>query len=194
MLSAVRDTAALVNPSSPPGKSQRYARPERERRFLLSGPPAGVIERTTHIIDHYLTGTRLRLRQMVETRGTSTATYYKLTQKVPAIDGGPGLVSTIYLDMEEYALLAALPAAILRKTRYSIPPFGIDAYVAPLRGLFVAEVEFDDDAAMKAFSPPPWVIAEVTLDSRFTGGHFSTMNSNDLTDLLSQFGLRVADS
>jgi hypothetical protein len=108
---------------------------------------------------------------------------------VPAPDGRPGLLSTVYLNTEEYALLASLPAAVLRKTRYSVPPFGIDAYEAPLSGLLIAEAEFDNDAAMNSFSPPPWVIAEVTLDSRFTGGHLVTMQSRDLIELLSSFGL-----
>ena len=178
-----------VNPSAPPGKSQRYAKPERERRFLLARRPAGSVEKTTLIVDRYLLGTRLRLRQMIETQGTSTSTYYKLTQKVPAPDGGPGLLSTTYLNVEEYTLLATLPAAVLRKTRYSVPLFGIDAYSAPLSGLFLGEVEFDDDAEMNTFNPPPWIVAEVTLDSLFTGGHLSTMQSGDLIGLLSAFGL-----
>ncbi len=127
---------------------------------------------------------------MIETQDTSTRTYYKLTQKVPAADGGPGLLSTTYLSVEEYILLATLPAAVLRKTRYSVPPFGIDAYDAPLGGLVLAEVEFDDDEAMSLFKPPPWIVAEVTLDARFTGGHFATMQSRDLTELLAAFGLR----
>lgn len=185
----MRDTTTFVNPSAPTGKSQRYAKPERERRFLLAGPPPGAVETTRHIVDRYLVGTRLRLRQIVETQGAATGTYYKLTQKVPAPDGGPGLVSTTYLNLEEYTLLASLPAAVLRKTRYSVPPFGIDAYETPLRGLFMAEVEFTDDAAMNAFSPPAWTVAEVTLDSRFTGGHFITMQPGDLTGLLAAFGI-----
>jgi CYTH domain-containing protein len=189
---SMRDTIAFVNPSAPPGKSQRYAKPERERRFLLAARPHDPVEKTTSIVDRYLVGTRLRLRQMAENQGTSTSTYYKLTQKVPAPDGGPGLLSTTYLSLEEYTLLATLPAAVLRKTRYSVPPFGIDAYDAPLSGLFLAEVEFDDDVAMNAFEPPPWVVAEVTLDSRFTGGHFATMQSGDLIELLSAFGLPSA--
>ena len=185
----MRDTSAFANPSAPPGKSQRYARPERERRFLLASRPAGAVEKTAHIVDRYLAGTRLRLRQIIETQGALTSTYYKLTQKVPASDGGPGLLSTTYLSREEYALLATLPASVLRKTRYSIRPFGIDEYETPLSGLFLAEVEFDDDAAMNVFTPPPWIVAEVTLDSRFTGGHFTTMQSADLMGLLSEFGV-----
>jgi CYTH domain-containing protein len=185
----VRDTTSFSNPSAPTGKSQRYARPERERRFLLAGLPAGAVERTACLVDRYLVGTRLRLRQIIETQGTSTRTYYKLSQKVPAPDGGPGLLSTTYLSVEEYTLLTTLPAPILRKTRFSVPPFGIDAYEGPLSGLFLAEVEFDDDFAMNAFNPPSWIVAEVTLDSRFTGGHLVTMKSADLIELLSAFGL-----
>ncbi|HEY1891335.1 MAG TPA: hypothetical protein VGG63_13055 [Steroidobacteraceae bacterium] len=190
----MHDTTTLVNPSAPAGKSARYAKPELERRFLAAGVPGGAVDKTAYIVDRYLVGTRLRLRQMIETRGAVTSTYCKFTQKVPAPDGGPGLISTTYLNPDEYELLATLPAAILRKTRYSVPPFGIDEYEAPLAGLYVAEVEFDDDAAMRAFSPPPWVIAEVTLDSRFTGGHFAKMQPEDLTVLLSAFGLRPPDS
>lgn len=185
----MRDTTAFINPSAPPGKSRRYARPERERRFLLAGRPTGAVEKTTCIIDRYLLGTRLRLRQMIETQGTSTSTYYKLTQKVPAPDGGPGLISTAYLNVGEYTLLATLAAAVVRKTRYSVPPFGVDAYDAPLEGLFLAEVEFDDDLAMNAFQPPPWIVAEVTLDSRFSGGHLAAMESGDLIELLAAFAV-----
>ena len=134
----MRKTTGFVNPSAPSGKSQRYARPERERRFLLAH----------------------------------------------------GLLSTIYLTLEEYTLLTALPATTLCKTRYSIPPFGIDAYEGPLSGLILAEIEFYDDAAMNGFIPPPWTIAEVTLDSRFTGGAFISMQSEDLAGLLSAFGVR----
>lgn len=186
---SMHDTNALINPSAPAGKSERYARPERERRFLAARLPPGTVDKAARILDRYLLGTRLRLRQMIETRSASIHTYYKLTQKVPAPGGGPGLISTTYLTAEEYTLFATLPAAVLRKTRYSIPPFGIDAYEAPLRGLFVAEVEFDDDAAMNAFSAPSWTVAEVTRDSRFTGGHFAAMRAEDLIDLLSAFGL-----
>ena len=78
---------------------------------------------------------------------------------------------------------------MLRKTRYSVPPFGVDAYEPPLSGLFIAEVEFDSDAAMNSFSPPSWAVAEVTVDSRFTGGHLVTMESVELFGLLSSFGL-----
>ncbi len=178
----------LANPSAPPGKSQRYAKPERERRFLLTRVPAGEIVKTATITDRYLLGTRLRLRLMVEAQGEASRTYYKLTQKIPAPDGGPGLLSTTYLNEEEFALLATLPGSVLRKTRYSIPPFGVDVFDRPLDGLILAECEFDDDAAMHSFKPPAWILAEVTFDLRFTGGSLATMDPVDLTRLLTPFG------
>ena len=127
---------------------------------------------------------------MIETQGSSTHTYYKLTQKIPGPDGGPGLLCTTYLNSEEYSLLASLPAAVLSKTRYSIPPFGVDEFEGPLKGLFLGEAEFEDDAAMAAFNPPPWIVAEVTRDLRFSGGNVVTMRSDELATLLSEFGLR----
>jgi CYTH domain-containing protein len=185
----VQNETVFTNPSAPPGKSQQYAKPERERRFLLAELPVGEIERTTNITDRYFLGTRLRLRLMLETRGVATRTYYKLTQKIPAPDGGPGLLSTTYLNEEEFALLSTLPGSVLRKTRYSIPPFGVDVFDSPLGGLILAECEFDDDATMQSFIPPAWILAEVTFDSRFTGGRLATMETEDLARLLSPFGV-----
>lgn len=185
----VQNETVLTNLSAPPGKSQKYAKPERERRFLLAQLPAGEIERTATITDRYFLGTRLRLRVMLETRGNATRTYYKLTQKIPPPDGGPGLISTTYLNEEEFALLSTLPGAVLRKTRYSIPPFGVDVFESPLGGLILAECEFDDDTTMHSFIPPAWILAEVTFDWRFTGGRLATLDTRDLAMLLAPFGV-----
>lgn len=57
--------------------SLKYAVAERERRFLISALAAGVVETRT-IVDHYLTGTRLRLREVTNGDGSVVR---KLTQK-----------------------------------------------------------------------------------------------------------------
>ncbi len=63
----------------------KYARVERERRFLLAGPPsAPAVTASRRITDHYLPGTRLRLRRVGHL--DSGACEFKLTQKVPAAD------------------------------------------------------------------------------------------------------------
>src|SRR5579884_2200424 len=100
----------------------KYARVERERRFLLAGPPApSAVTATRLITDLYLTGTRLRLRH-AELPGDNSE--FKLTQKIPAArrpGAVQGLITTTYLSSAEYRLLATLPAAVLRKTRFSVP-------------------------------------------------------------------------
>ncbi|GAA1756004.1 hypothetical protein [Luedemannella helvata] len=168
-----------------------YARVERERRFLLAGPPdpASVVA-TREIVDRYLDGTRLRLRAMTDVRTGHTD--YKLTQKVPAEqDPARGLLTTIYLDREEYQVFARLPAAVLRKTRYSVPPLGVDVFADTLRGLIMAEAEFAEDAALDAFAPPAWVIAEVTGDPRFTGGRLVRAARQDLREQLREYGVTL---
>jgi hypothetical protein len=49
---------------------------------------------------------------------------------VPGPDGGPGLITTMYIDAAEYAALSQLPAAILRKAG---PSGGTDRAGPPLR-------------------------------------------------------------
>jgi CYTH domain-containing protein len=182
--------AQVVNPSAPADKSRKYALPERERRFLLARLPAGrTIVRTAQITDNYLLGTRLRIRHVVETADGSTTMLYKLTQKVPAADDGPGLITTIYLSQAEYDALVTLPARQLRKTRYSMPPLGVDVFDPPLHGLVVAEAEFPSDATLHAFVPPPFAVAEVTRDPRFAGGSLVTTERNELLRVLASFGI-----
>jgi CYTH domain-containing protein len=177
------------NPSAPPGRSHHYARAERERRFLLAAVPPGEIVKTATITDRYLPGTRLRLRLTRETAADTTCTYYKLTQKIPAADGGPGQLTTLYLNEAEFEHLSILPGATLRKTRHSIPPFGIDVFEPPLGGLILAECEFEDDGTHNSFNPPSWALAEVTTDLRFTGGRLAMMSPADLPQMLSSFGV-----
>jgi CYTH domain-containing protein len=171
---------------SQPGK---YARVERERRFLLAGlpkdQPATAIRKIT---DRYLIGTALRLRHMADQRDGH---HYKFTQKLPTDRPGPvqGLITNIYLSKAEYDLLAQLPGKVLIKTRYSVPPLGIDVFAPPLHGLVLAEAEFDTDKAMLAFQPPSYVSAEVTDDARFTGGRLVNTTREQLTSWLADYGI-----
>jgi hypothetical protein len=104
-------------PSPVPGLAPgKYARIERERRFLLVGLPS--TERPTSvrkITDHNLTGTRLRLRHIRGPGGDQ----YKLTQKIPVAHPGPvqGLITNIYLSKAEHdptALVVAVSIFVRR--------------------------------------------------------------------------------
>jgi hypothetical protein len=98
----------------------KYARPEFERRFLLSAVPTGRVLRRRHIVDRYFIGTGLRLRAVSSDTGDHT---YNLTQKIPeAVDGARGRITAMYLPLVAYALLSELPGADLCKTRLSVPP------------------------------------------------------------------------
>ena len=183
----------VTNPSAPAGRSSKYALRECERRFLLRGLPDLPIVRSVRITDSYLIGTRMRLRRWDETHEGSTATIYKFTQKIAAPAGGPGLITTFYLDATEYAALSAVPARQLHKTRYSMPPLVVDVFDPPLHGLMMAETEFETEEALLAFVPPPFTVAEVTRDARFNGGSLATVARVDLLRALADFGIEVLE-
>jgi CYTH domain-containing protein len=184
------DDADVRNPSAPHGKSCKYARRELELRFLLAEIPPGHIERAAEILDRYLEGTRLRLRKTIErTAEHGAQVFYKLTQKVPAPDGSPGLITTVYLSEDEYERLATIPALVLEKTRFSIPPFVVDVFGGQRAGLFLAEAELTTNLEVRHFAAPQWAIADVTNDVRFTGGRIVTTNAIELATLLSEFGI-----
>ena len=182
------------HPDAPSGKAEKYARRERERRFLLRAVPNGRDVRRVLIEDDYLTGTRLRLRRITGLGPGDKPgdRIYKLTQKIPAPDGSPGLITTFYLSAAEYEALADLPAETLQKVRTSIPPYGVDDFRGPLAGLILAEVEFDSDEESAAFRPAIETVAEVTADERFTGGRLVEADADAIRALLAEFGIRGA--
>ena len=95
----------------------KYAHLERERRFLItdtSKVPAS--DQVVHITDHYITGTRLRLRVVDD---PSADTIRKLGQKIRFDDSDPTSLAhtSLYLTEQEYEVLASLPASTLSKAR-----------------------------------------------------------------------------
>ncbi|MFB4303336.1 hypothetical protein [Actinomadura sp. NTSP31] len=187
---------AQNNSSSPESvREGKYARVERERRFLLAAPPpVAAVTAIRRITDRYLDGTRLRLRR-VEHLNNGTREF-KLTQKVPAHQAGPvqGLITNIYLNQPEYDRLASLPAIELSKTRFSVPPLGIDVFDPPLNGLILGEAEFATDEEASSFVPPQVITAEVTDDGRFTGGRLVQTQRQELLEWLAEYGITPAPS
>ncbi len=169
----------------------KYARVEWERRFLLHRlPPQANITRVRRISDRYIDGSNLRLRQQID---DGSVTVFKLTQKLPTAASGAqqGLITTMYLTEHEFQLLANLPGKMLRKTRYSVPPFGIDVFEDTLAGLVMAEAEFNSAEEASALPLPPFVVREVTEDPRFTGGELVRASREELENLLAEFQIRM---
>jgi CYTH domain-containing protein len=175
-----------------PVREGKYARIERERRFLLAGPPRpSTVIASRRITDRYLPGTRLRLRRVDHVE--SGAREFKLTQKVPAGRTGyiQGLITSTYLSAAEYDLLATLPAEVLSKRRLSVPPLSIDVFDPPWHGLVIADAEFSTDEAAQSFPKPPEAVAELTDDARFTGGSLARTGRHDLLAWLAEYGTEL---
>jgi CYTH domain-containing protein len=155
----------------------KYARWELERRFLVDDVPDGFeLDARWLIEDRYVDGTRLRLRRMRRLDGPETGhVVRKFGQKVvPASGDGTKLrMTNLYLDEAEYSALEALPAAPLRKERLigtmDGERYGIDLVDLGADALLLATIDFEDAAAMDAWSPASWLGDEVTREERFTG-------------------------
>lgn len=144
----------------------KYAVVERERRFLIGAMPPGPATRRT-IIDRYVIGTRLRLREVREQDGSITR---KLTHKVRLSEDASEIACTnMYLDDAEWTLLQAMPAKVLAKTRHLITRDGVTVAVDEFAdGTLLTEI---DDGDRITADVPTWleVIEDVTMDERWTG-------------------------
>lgn len=148
----------------------KYAVIERERRFLVQNLPDGVVS-TRRIVDHYLLGTRLRLREVVDDNGCVSR---KLGHKVRLTDGPEQIACTsIYLDDNEWDVLSRLPARSLRKVRHLVQREGLTVAIDELEdGTLLAEI---DDGDRPPQSVPDWlaVIREVSAEERWTGAQLA---------------------
>lgn len=144
----------------------KYAVVERERRFLLTSIPKGVVG-TKEVIDRYVTGTRLRLREVIENDGTVIR---KLGHKIRLSEGPAEVACTnFYLNDQEWAVVGALPATILRKKRHVLHRDGLIVAIDEHEdGTLIAEI---DDGDMPSDLTPDWldVIEDVSDDERWTG-------------------------
>ncbi|MBJ7528644.1 MAG: hypothetical protein JHD04_03850 [Nocardioides sp.] len=150
--------------------SLKYAVVERERRWLVRRIPEGVSS-VRDIVDRYVTGTRLRLREVREADGTVVR---KLGHKVRLSDGPAEVACTnLYLDDAEWAVLAALPSRVLRKRRHMIHRDGLLVVVDEHEdGSLVAEI---DDGDQPAHEIPGWleVVRDVSEDESWTGARLA---------------------
>jgi len=170
-----------------PGRGS-YARPERERRFLVRTDPPPLHDVRT-LEDRYLDGTTLRLRH-VHAGGRSV---WKLTQKVrvDAADPADVRLTNVYLLAEEHARLSVLSGRTLVKARGACDGVVVDLFSGPLEGLRLAEVEVDDLSARRDL--PGWLGPEVTHDDRFSGGRLAALDEPAAAALLAEVGRRTAD-
>jgi len=173
----------------------KYARVERERRFLLRDLPEGLTRADPHlqITDNYITGTRLRLRKVRDPRTNKWVV--KFTQKFAPNpeDLARTIITNTYLNPLEADTLSLFNTNEIRKNRYYFDfegrRFSIDMFLGDLFGLVLAEVGFETDEELDSFAKPPFAVAEVTNDPMFSGGQLSELTFSEVREAILKSGL-----
>ncbi len=161
-----------------PGEG-RYAQLEREQRCLLKDLPSGVTNERV-VVDHYWTGTTLRLRMVQD----GDEVVYKLGQKIRLHGDDPELVkiTSIYLNHGEFHALSVAPASIIAKSRWTWTSndvcYAVDEFKGRHAGLVLAEVEMREDESR--VRGPDVALAEVTNDNEYSGGWLAAASADDL--------------
>lgn len=165
----------------------RYARVERERRYLLRDLPEGMTRADPHlqITDNYMTGSRLRLRKVREPRTNKWTV--KFTQKFAPNpeDLARTIITNTYLNALEAEVLSTIfNSNEIRKNRYPFEfdgrEFSIDMFLGDLFGLVLAETSFETDEDLDNFPTPPFALVDVTNEPLFSGGRLCELTFSDV--------------
>jgi CYTH domain-containing protein len=170
----------------------KYARVERERRYLLRDLPEGMTRADPHlqITDNYITGSRLRLRRVRDPRTNKWTV--KFTQKFAPdpSDLSRTIVTNTYLNALEAEVLSIFNSNEIRKNRYKFKfegrEFAVDMFLGDLFGLVLAEVSFETDEELENFAKPPFALADVTNDELFSGGKLCELAFNEVRREISE--------
>jgi CYTH domain-containing protein len=136
-----------------------------------------------HIVDRYISNTRLRLRRM--TSPINQMIVLKLSQKYREAgqDQTQTTITNIYLNEEEYSCLYKLEAKEIVKKRYNYEYqgciYGMDVFEGSHHGLILAEVEGETAEELVLISLPIFALKEVTTDPFFTGGFLATLTKEE---------------
>ena len=172
------------------GPSLKYATVERERRWLLDpAAPLPECDDVVDIVDRYVLGSRLRLREVTAGDGTVVR---KLSHKVRLGDGPQEVACTnLYLDDGEWELLAGLPARELRKRRHRLrvgaQVVAVDVLAGAAAGLVLVEIDGAPGLSPADLGLDP--VAEVTADERLTGGALAGAGRAVVLEVLAEHGL-----
>jgi len=173
----------------------KYARIERERRYLLSDLPEGITRPDPHlqITDNYITGTRLRIRKVREPRTNKWTV--KFTQKFAPDrnDLSRTIITNTYLNALESEVLSVFDTNEIRKNRYPFEfdgrKFSVDMFLGDLFGLVLAEISFETDEDLDTFTKPPFALVDVTNEPLFTGGRLCELTFSDVRAAIAELGL-----
>ena len=164
---------------------------ELERTFLLKRIPDGLLKcKSMEISDLFIPkGSRhpvIRIRK----NGDSL----EMTKKSPLAsnDSSRQNEQTIILSKEEYDALMKLEGKGFRKIRYYYNFNGreaqIDVYQDALKGLMIADFEFDSEEEKNSFEMPGFCLSDVTQEEFLAGGMLCGKRYSDIEQKLKEFG------
>ncbi len=151
----------------------RHGGVERERKFLVQGRPGDLSKYPRQFLRQgYLAidedGTEVRIRQIRE----RSALRHVITFKA-----GAGQLRTEQewkISPQRFTALWKITLGRrIQKTRYRIPHGGrltieLDIYRGNLRGLVIAEVEFESADQARSFEPPTWFGRELSGNPEYS--------------------------
>lgn len=144
----------------------KYSRTEFERRWLVSGDAASLLEGpAVRVVDRYLDGGRLRLRRMESGDGV----VHKLCKKYGDAPAGSESITNLYLAPAEYAALARLPGTSVEKRRHRVAGGSLDVYLGSAERVCIWEREFADADAAAHCLAPAFCGREVTGRADYAG-------------------------
>ena len=114
-------------------------------------------------------------------------------QLINEVHAGLSKLAEMYLDDEEYSLFEQFEGHAIRKNRYFHefhPRYSaFDVYLGDLWGLNAACVDFQNDAEMNSFEPPPFAIFEVTSNPFFLGRNLVRKKFDDIRGEVAELGV-----
>ena len=166
---------------------------ELELTYLAKELPVDLsASRSKEMLDIYVPSTSAHPVLRIRRQGDN----FEITKKQPISEGDAShqLEETIPLTKEEYDELASIKGKRVGKTRYFYKnggtDFEIDVFTGGLEGLVLVDVEFTTLEEKKAFTMPPFCLAEVTQESFIAGGMLCGKVYADIQDNLDRFGYK----
>lgn len=117
----------------------------------------------------------------------------ELTKKIAISEGDFSQFQeiTIPLSTPEYDEIVTTHGKAVTKRRFFVPMGGkiaeIDLFLGPLKGLVLADFEFNDELEKDSFVMPSFCLAEVTQEEFIAGGYLAGKSYEDIKPYLEKY-------
>ena len=163
---------------------------ELEKTYLLKEIPNGLKEcKSKEVIDIYIPKTSEHPTLRVRKSGDKL----EMTKKEPVKQGDSSTQKeqTIILTEKEFNSLMNLDGKKAHKIRYYYNHNGrqaeIDVFQGPLKGLILADFEFNSKEEKDSFEMPDFCLKEVTQELFIAGGMICGKSYEDIEENLKRF-------